>query len=147
MKKSDIIQVVLDTIEHDKKYLLIKLNESNHEFIELNAQQITNKMQKDYLQNCCLVDLLIHFVLNINKKYMLPSENLVSICINSSQETMFKVLSEIVINLFNFESMILIIIIIVELIQNKGSVEQDNSRHPAILQPVILTFSRPKFSI
>jgi hypothetical protein len=113
LKKSDIIQVVLDTIEHDKKYLLIKLNESNHEFIELNAQQITNKMQKDYLQNCCLVDLLIHFVLNINKKYMLPSENLVSICINSSQESMFKVLSEIVINLFNFESMILIIIIIV----------------------------------
>ena len=99
LKTSDIFEIVMNTIESEKKYLTLKLSESSSELITFRY------IKSEYFENCCLVDYLIHFVLNLNKKFMQPEDNLVSKWINSNYHTtMFKYLSEITLNLFNLES-------------------------------------------
>ncbi len=53
-----------------------------------------------------IIEMFVHLLLAINKKFLLPEENLVVSFINTNQDTIAnrKFLSEAVINLFNFET-------------------------------------------
>lgn len=54
--------------------------------------------------NVFLVDLFIHFILALNKKFVLPKDNLVINEILSQKDQSYKTLSENLIKLLNLES-------------------------------------------
>ncbi len=99
MKQTDFLTNLFQTIESEKSFLFVKLNKNFEDYAPKNPTEIS----RSELQNPTLLDLFIHLVLALNNKFQLPEENLVINTINSSQEDR-KYLSEIVINLINFES-------------------------------------------
>jgi len=59
-------------------------------------------------QDICALDLFVHLLLSINKKFFQPEDNIIINLINSTMDDgvhNYKTLSEISINLFNFESL------------------------------------------
>ena len=84
--------MILKTIESEKKYLNIKTSDYAKEFGQMKNER--------YFENCCLIDFMVHFILNLNKKFM--HENLVAKRINDTFQAS-KYLSETILKLFNSE--------------------------------------------
>jgi hypothetical protein len=86
LKQTDFLQILFDTIESEKSFLLIKIKDSSSKN-----------------ENLAVIDLFVYLILAINKKFQLPEENLLIQTINSNEENR-KYFSEIIINLINSES-------------------------------------------
>lgn len=86
LKSNDILNFMLKSIESDDNIMFEKVDNSSS----------TN--------NVFLVDLFIHFILALNKKFILPKDNLVVNEILSQKDQSYKTLSENLIKLLNLES-------------------------------------------
>ena len=100
LKQDDFLQIIFDAIESEKDYLFINLisDKSGHRNLDDDYEDQKPKLT--------MIQIFIHLLLTINKKFMMPEENLLVNFINTNAETISnrKFLSEAVINLFNFET-------------------------------------------
>ena len=99
---NDFLSFLIDTIE------------SEHNFLYLNLHELDLFKESKELT---LIDLIIHFILALNQKFILPEENSIIRLINSTQESR-KCLSEIIVNQINLESNF--IFILIDLIKNSS---------------------------
>lgn len=91
LQTDDFLKTVFDAIESEKDYLYLN---------------IYNKDNFDKNQKQTILEMFIHLLLAVNKKFMLPGENLILEFINSDSETISnrKFLSEAIVNLFNLDT-------------------------------------------
>ena len=86
LKETNFLTILFNTIETEENFLFLKLN------------QFEDAKKSDFT----VLDLFIHFILALNQKFQLIEENLIIQFINSNEENR-KYLSEMIINLINFE--------------------------------------------
>lgn len=94
---------ILDTIESENDFLYLNINEHIIEKKNLKRKP-KNLEQSD--NEICLIDLFVHLLLSLNLRYVLPEENiLMGFIIGQVDEPLkdYKILSEKLLNLFNFE--------------------------------------------
>jgi hypothetical protein len=125
LKTSDTLHFLFDILESTEQMFHMKLIELDEAFFDelakfvctensvqpsLNSSSFrfrTSESRREYLNNVTVFDLLVHFLLALNKKFNMPEDNiLICLMLNGQHEQHrdHKLFSEALINLFNYES-------------------------------------------
>lgn len=98
LKNNDFLNFTLSTIESEETILFEKIDhrEKSQHDVDLTGGRVES--------NVYLVDMFIHFLISLNKKFILPKDNLVLNEILLKKDASHKTLSEYLIKILNLES-------------------------------------------
>lgn len=98
MKSNDFLSFTLSTIESEETILFEKIDhrEKSQHDVDLTVGRVES--------NIYLIDMFIHFLISLNKKFILPKDNLVLNEILLNKDASHKTLSEYLIKILNLES-------------------------------------------